>query len=165
MPFKPVPGVGPSNAAIMLIGEAPGAEESVVEEPFVGQAGRMLDKLLLAAGLDRSSIYVSNLVKCRPTVGKRNRPPSSKEIKECRGWILKEIDAVKPKVMFTLGKLPTFNLLSLKSTDKLTNYIGKEFAFEGGVIIPNYHPSFLMQYGKKEIDLAISIFKMGVKYL
>jgi len=165
MPFKPVPGIGNNHATIMLIGEAPGAEESIIEEPFVGQAGRMLDKLLEAAGLDRASLYVSNLVKCRPCNGNKNRAPTQKEIKACNGLILKEILAVKPQVIFTLGKLPTFNLLKLKSTDKLTNYIGKEIVVDGYTIIPNFHPSYIMQYGKKEMEMAIEVFKIGHKYL
>ncbi len=179
MPFKPVPGIGPLNAKIMLIGEAPGEDESIIEEPFVGQAGKMLDRLLFEAGLNRKEIYIANLVNCRPIDGKKNRAPTVKEIKACKHWLIKQIELVKPKVIFTLGRLPTNHVLGLKSTAKLQDYIGVKFNrwvdmygiltigldINHTIVIPTYHPSFLMQYGKKEIAQAISVFKMGLEYL
>lgn len=168
MPFKPVVGIGPSNASIMIVGEAPGEDESIAEEPFIGQAGMMLNKLLQAAGLNRDELYIANLVNCRPTEGKRNRPPTKAEITACNGWLIKQILSVRPKVIFTLGKLPTFNLLKLKTASKLHDYIGKESEWKRDdfecKIIPNLHPSYVMQYGKKEVQLTSDIFKMGLKF-
>ncbi len=169
MPFKPVTGIGPSNASIMIVGEAPGEDESIAEEPFIGQAGMMLNKLLQGAGLNRNDLYIANLVNCRPTEGKRNRPPTKAEINACNQWLISQILAVRPKVIFTLGKLPTFNLLGLKTTAKLHDYIGKESEWKRGdfqcKIIPNLHPSYVMQYGKKEVQLTSDIFKIGLKYV
>lgn len=174
MPFHPVPGIGPTNAKIMIIGEAPGEDESMIEEPFVGQAGMMLNRLLSEAGLDRKLLYITNLVKCRPINGKKNRPPTKAEISACTGWIADEITSVNPKLIFTLGKLPTVRMLGLKSTIKLHDYIGTNNNFHihdcmgehiNINVIPNLHPSFLMQYGKKEIAQAVSVFKMGIEYL
>lgn len=179
MPFHPIPGVGPLNAKIMLIGEAPGEDESLIEEPFVGQAGKMLDRLLSEAGLVRKDLYIANLVNCRPVDGKRNRAPTAKEIKACMPWLIKQIEIVRPKAIFTLGRLPTSRILGLKSTAKLQDYIGIKFnrwVSCGNIttlgldechttVIPNYHPSFIMQYGKKEIAQAVSVFEMGLRYL
>lgn len=174
MPFSPVTGTGNPSAKILLVGEAPGEDESLVEEPFVGMAGRMLDRLLKEAGLNRTSIHITNLVKCRPTVGKKNRPPTKKEIKACTGWIADEIMLIKPKVIFTLGKLPTIHLLNLKSTMKLHDYVGtlNNFHIHDCMgehinidVIPNLHPSYIMQYGKKEISLAVDTFKKGLLYV
>ncbi len=174
MPFSPVTGVGNPNAKILLVGEAPGEDESIIEEPFVGMAGRMLDRLLKEAGLNRESIHITNLVKCRPTVGKKNRPPTKAEIKACTGWIADEIMLIKPKVIFTLGKLPTVRLLNLKTTIKLHDYVGtlNNFHIHDCMgehvnidVIPNLHPSYIMQYGKKEISLAVDTFKKGLLYV
>ncbi len=168
MPFNPVPSVGPQDAPILLIGEAPGEDESIVEEPFVGIAGQMLNRLLESAGLSRSSILIANVVNCRPTVNnewKKNRPPSRAEIKTCQGWLFKQIEEAKPRVIFTLGKIPTYVVLGLKPTFKLHDYIGNTYQYGEADVIPNLHPSYIMQYGKKEVQLASDIFKMGLKYV
>lgn len=173
MPFKPVPGVGPLKADIFVVGEAPGEDESILEEPFVGLAGKMLDKLLVEAGIDRSSIYISNVVNCRPTEGKRNRPPTRTEIKTCQGWLVKQILEVQPKLIFTLGKIPTCTVLGLKTAIKLHDYIGTKqnlhikgtFENINIAVIPNLHPSYVMVYGKKEVQTAVRIFREGLEYV
>ena len=177
MPFKPVAGIGPKRASVMIVGEAPGEDESIAEEPFVGACGRFLNKMLREAGIEREEVYVANTVNCRPTVdnlGKRNRPPSRSEIKTCQGWLFKQITEVQPKVIFTLGKIPTCSLLNLKATAKLQDFIGKPyivpFSIEdlhdyAPIVIPTYHPSYLMVYGKKEYNIGIQTFKEGLKIL
>jgi DNA polymerase len=169
MPFKPVSGIGPINSSIMIVGEAPGQDESVIEEPFVGQAGRMLDVLLKDSGINRQKTFICNTVNCRPTNdGKKNRPPSKTEINSCKHWLLKQIDLVKPKLIFTLGKIPTHVLLSLKPSFKLADYLGQPVKYIQNeveyIIVPNYHPSYIMQYGKKEVNTAIEIFKKGLEH-
>lgn len=168
MPFFPVPGIGQVNSSIMIVGEAPGEDEAIAEEPFVGLAGKMLDRLLNQAGITRKSVYIANVVNCRPTEGKKNRPPSRTEIKACSSWLYKQIELVKPKVIFTLGKIPSILLLKEKSTFKLHDHIGivhKVADLDGIDIIPNLHPSYIMQYGKQEVEQAIDIFKLGHNYI
>lgn len=165
MPFSPVCGVGPKNASIMIVGEAPGQDESMAEEPFVGQCGRLLDRLLSEAGINRHEVYITNTVKCRPFEGKKNRPPSRCEIKSCHDWLFQEIDLIQPRLIFTLGKIPTYTLLSLKPTFKLGDYVGKVSKYNGIDVIPQWHPSWLLQYGKKQLDLAREIFRLGLNYI
>ena len=160
----PVPGVG-REATMMLVGEALGKDEAILEEPFVGQCGKLLDKLLGEAGLDRKRLFITNTVKCRPTKnnGKSNRPPSKEEIDACKGWLWQEIKLVKPKCIITLGKVPTYTLLSkqLKKTYKLGPIVGTEFIvdFCDSRIFPAYHPSFLMMCGKDKIKETVNLFK------
>lgn len=164
MPFSPISGIGNTYAKIMLVGEAPGEDESIAEEPFVGQCGRLLDKMLIESGIQRSDIYIANTVNCRPThdnLGKKNRPPTKQEINTCKTWLFQQINVIQPKVIFSLGKIPTSTILSLKSTITLTDYIGKKFDFQGSTVIPLYHPSFLLQYGKKYTELTIKYLKEG----
>lgn len=104
-------GEGPMQPLLMLIGEAPGEQESLAGRPFVGKAGKNLDHFLELAGLRREEIYISNAVKIRPTkVGKTgrlsNRPPTKEEIALFRPWLLREIEEVQPKVIATLGNVP-----------------------------------------------------------
>ena len=99
-----VDGAGPTDAKIMMIGEAPGEEEDKQGLPFVGRGGKVLDKALGFIGVDRDSIYITNLVKCRPP---ENRNPAPSEIKECKDTLIDEVFSVRPKIIITLGKIPS----------------------------------------------------------
>jgi DNA polymerase len=168
MPLGPVTSVGPELPSILIVGEAPGEDESIAEEPFVGLAGQLLNKLLNNAGLKRDSILIANVVNCRPTLNnewKKNRPPSRTEIKACQGWLFKQIEVTKPKLIFTLGKIPTYVVLGLKPTFKLHDYIGKVQKYNEIDVIPNLHPSYVLQYGRSEVELSTDIFRMGLKYI
>ena len=106
-------GEGPQNPRLMLIGEAPGEQETLMGRPFVGKAGKNLDHFLELAGMRREEIYISNAVKIRPTKTGRtgrisNRPPTREEIALFRPWLLREIDLVAPQVIATLGNVPLF---------------------------------------------------------
>jgi len=103
-----VNGVGPDDADVQFIGEAPGANEDEHGEPFVGRSGDVLDDALLAAGLEREAIRISNCVRCRPP---ENRDPTDEELANCRGYLESEIAAVDPEVIVTLGKVPSEHLL------------------------------------------------------
>jgi DNA polymerase len=103
-----VNGVGPDDADVQFIGEAPGANEDEHGEPFVGRSGDVLDDALLAAGLERKAIRISNCVRCRPP---ENRDPTAEELANCRGYLESEIAAVDPEVIVTLGKVPSEHLL------------------------------------------------------
>lgn len=161
---KPVPGIGWSSR-IILLGEALGEDESMLEEPFVGQCGQLLNKILKDAGLKREELYITNVVKCRPTdTGKKNRPPSSDEITSCRQWLLDELLFTVPKVVVTLGKIATYEVLkpNIKKSFKLSDMIGKQYKsdYTDGIIIPCQHPSWLLQYGKDKYNDAVNLFKM-----
>jgi len=161
----PVPGVGPVDAKLMLVGEALGEDESLLEEPFVGKCGQLLDKILLDAGLKREDLYITNVVKCRPTneSGKANRPPSSEEIFFCKSWLWQEIKLVNPKCIVTLGKVPTHTLLRtyLNKNFTLGKVFGKNFKVDycDSIIVPCWHPSYLMMHGRKHVDSTTELLK------
>ena len=156
-----VSGVGPDNAKIMIIGEAPGETEDLTGEPFVGRAGKLLDKILESAGLNRKNVYITNTVKCRPP---KNRTPTPQEIDNCGVYLWLEIQQVKPRLIITLGKTPLVKLLKLKKTIKLGDYIGREIFKEwpniNTTILPAYHPSHLLQHGKKHLEDTQKLFNM-----
>lgn len=163
---SPVPGIGPQNAQIMFVGEALGEDESIYGEPFVGRCGRFMNvQMLSPAGIKREDLYITNTVKCRPTKGNANRPPSDVEITKCKGWLWEEIKLVKPKVIVTLGKIPTYTLLNkeLKKSFTLKSVIGKSFDMDfNGIktkVYPLYHPSYLMVRNRKAIDDNVKVLK------
>jgi len=142
-----VHGEGSINARVMLIGEAPGEQETLLRRPFVGKAGKNLDEFLEIAGIDRGELYVSNTVKFRPTkisdAGRVvNRPPTREEINLFLPWLKKEIEIVAPEVVVTLGNVPLKALLGPKAV------IGSEhgkWSETGGVkLYPMYHPASLI---------------------
>lgn len=140
----PVHGEGPVGATVMLIGEAPGEQETIARRPFVGKAGKNLDTFLEVAGLDRSQLYVSNVVKLRPwklskAGNKVNRPPTRGEISDFSPWLFREIEIVQPKVIVTLGNVPLGALTDSKHT--VGNYHGRLFRSERGLLYPMYHPA------------------------
>lgn len=161
---KPVCGVGRVDVKldIVFIGEALGEDEALLEQPFVGMCGKFLDKMLNKAELNRSELYITNTVKCRPTKnnGKANRPPSDDEIKACKTWLWKELQVIKPKAIVTLGKVPTGTILS-KKTFSLGEMVGKGYnpGWMDTVVFPCYHPSYIMVRAKHKEDEAVSLFK------
>lgn len=148
---RPVPGIGPINAKLFIVGEALGKDESIVEEPFVGLCGQFLTKSLEQVGIDRKRCYISNVVKCRPTdTGKKNRPPSKKEIEACYPWLNREIDFIKPRVILGLGKIAMNFLLNTKAPMK--GMTGEIYDCNGSQCICTYHPSYILVHGKKELS-------------
>ena len=114
-------GEGPETPVLMLIGEAPGEQETLLGRPFVGKAGKNLDRFLELAGLERNQIYISNTVKLRPTkTGKTgrisNRPPTKDEIALFRPWLIREIELIRPRMIATLGNVPLQALTATKQT-------------------------------------------------
>lgn len=157
----PVPGTG-KGRKIMIVGEAPGVNEVMIGLPFVGAAGRMLHSILGKAQVSLNDVYITNTVKCRPcdAAGAKNRPPTDAEITACKDYLLEEIKSVAPKYIFTLGKVPTYTLLrkELKKSFKMKDIAGHVFLYDNIEVRPNYHPSYLMQYGKDVIQTATNIF-------
>jgi DNA polymerase len=133
-------GVGNPNARLMFVGEAPGADEDMQGEPFVGRAGQLLTKIIEAIGLSRADVYIANVIKCRPP---GNRNPEPLEVETCRPFLLRQIDAIQPKVIVALG---TFAAQALLQTDTpISRLRGRAQTFRGGItLIPTFHPAFLL---------------------
>jgi len=130
-----VPGEGDNDADIMLIGEGPGKNEDEQGRPFVGRAGDLLTDLLKSAGLSRAEVFITNVVKCRPP---ENRDPRKSEINKCNPYLNRQIRAIDPRVIGTLGNHATETLVDEKGISKIH---GKEFEYEGKILIPLYHPA------------------------
>ncbi len=134
-------GVGDKNADWMYIGEGPGAREDVVGEPFVGQAGKLLDNMLAAIQLKRGhNVYITNIVKCRPP---NNRNPSEDEARQCAPYLARQIELIKPKLIVALGKVAAQNLLD--SQDSIASLRGKIHSYSGIPLIVTYHPAYLLR--------------------
>lgn len=135
-----VPGEGSLSAELMFIGEAPGRDEDIQGIPFVGRAGRLLTRIINAMTLERSDVFISNVIKCRPP---DNRNPNRVEIAACQGYILEQIELIKPKVIVTLGNIPT--QFFLKTTRGITALRGEFQTFQGIRVMPTFHPSYLVR--------------------
>lgn len=153
-----VHGEGSPGARVMLIGEAPGEQETLQRRPFVGKAGKNLDEFLSLAGIDRSQLYVSNAVKLRPTklsaAGRVvNRPPSREEIKLFLPWLRREIELVAPQAIVTLGNVPLRALLGSGYTIGQCHGAWQEL--DGRRLYPMYHPaSLIYNPGLREVYAA-----------
>ncbi len=130
-----VPGEGPENAEIMFIGEAPGFHEDRQGRPFVGAAGQYLDELLGLIGIDRSKVYITNVVKCRPP---GNRDPLPYEIEACRPYLDRQIELIHPKVIATISR---FAMMRWFPDKKISEIHGNPKRFGDIVVVPMYHPA------------------------
>ena len=135
-------GVGNRAAQWLIIGEAPGAEEDRQGEPFVGRAGKLLNNMLLAIGLQREEVYIANIVKCRPP---NNREPAAEEAQTCAPFLARQIALIKPKIILAVGRVAAQNLL--KTDRPVGNLRGKHFYYEQTDIpvIVTYHPAYLLR--------------------
>lgn len=131
-----VGGVGPQDAEVVFIGEAPGRDEVEQGEPFVGNAGRVFDSLLTEAGIDREAVYVTNLVKVRPP---ENRNPRREEIEAWRPLLRAEIDRIDPDVVVPLGAFASRELLETDAP--IGELRGETYDVDGHVVVPTYHPA------------------------
>lgn len=134
-------GVGKEDADLLLIGEAPGEEEDLKGEPFVGMAGQLLTRILKSIGFDRKDVYITNVVKCRPP---HNRNPQHEEIKACEPYLVKQISIIKPKIICALGAFAAQTLL--KTGEKISLLRGRFYNYQGTKLMPTYHPAFLLRY-------------------
>ena len=138
-------GQGNPNAHLMLLGEAPGKHEDETGLPFVGKSGMLLTKTLSCIGVDRNNIFITNSVKCRPPL---NRKPTLEESRIYKNlFLLKEIEIIKPKVICTLGSTALETLL--EEPVKITTLRGKELAFQDSILIPTYHPAYILRNPKE----------------
>lgn len=138
---RSVPGVGDERAEWMFVGEGPGAEEDARGEPFVGQAGRLLDNMLAAIGLGRErNVYIANVVKCRPP---GNRTPEPSEADACRPYLERQIELVGPRVVIALGRSAASLLLGTDAS--IASLRGRVHRYQGRPLIVTYHPAYLLR--------------------
>ena len=142
-------GVGNPAAALMFVGEAPGADEDLQGEPFVGRAGQLLTKIIEAIGLARSDVYIANVIKCRPP---GNRNPAPEEVSTCQPFLFRQIDIIRPRVIVALG---TFAAHTLLGTDApISRLRGRVHEFRGGSkLVPTFHPAFLLRSPDRKRDV------------
>ncbi len=138
-------GVGNPEAEVLFIGEAPGANEDARGEPFVGRAGKLLDDMLAMIGLDRSKIYITNSVKCRPP---QNRDPLNTEKDACRGYLRRQVELMRPKIIVCLGRISAAEII--KDDFKITQEHGQFFERGGIQMMALYHPAALLRDPRKK---------------
>jgi DNA polymerase len=146
-------GVGDPQARLMFIGEAPGKNEDLKGEPFVGAAGKLLDELLASIGIERSQIYIANMVKCRPP---GNRDPEPAEIETCAPFLARQIELIGPDVIATLGRFAAHYVLGVSTP--ITALRGKLYHRDGRQIVPVFHPAAALYDGSKR-DVLFDDFK------
>lgn len=149
-------GEGPRDASILFIGEGPGAQEDLTGRPFVGRSGNLLSELMEEAGVPRDRVFITNMVKCRPP---ENRNPSRQELLACRGWLEDLLSILKPKLVVSVGNVPTQSLLSTKQG--ITSLRGRFHSVViSGVELslrPLFHPAYLLRYRSREEGKPISL--------
>src|SRR2546423_11332831 len=154
-------GVGSPRAEIMFVGEAPGADEDQQGEPFVGRAGQLLNNMISAMGIRREDVYIANIIKCRPP---GNRTPEREECETCSPFLMRQIAAIKPKVIVALGAVAAKTLLAINAP--MSELRGRWFDFRGTKLAVTYHPAFLLRdpRQKKETwkDLQMVMKDLGL---
>ncbi len=155
-------GVGATQARVVMFGEAPGADEDRVGEPFVGAAGQLLDKILAASGLHRPDVYILNALKCRPP---NNRTPTELEIENCRPFFESQLEAIQPEYIVCWGAVAVRAVL--RSTESVGRLRGKFHAFRGAKVMVTYHPAYLLRNpDAKRLtwdDMKMLIKEMGMQ--
>ena len=141
-------GAGNPDARLLFIGEGPGSEEDKQGQPFVGAAGRLLSKIIQAMNLTRDQVYICNIIKCRPP---GNRNPEPEEIKVCMPYLLRQIDAVSPEFICTLGSVAARTLLG--TTEYISKLRGRFHEYRGIKVMPTYHPAYLLRNPEKKRDV------------
>lgn len=156
-----VPGTGSCRSKLMLIGEAPGKDEDLKGEPFVGRAGKLLDEALQEAGVHRSEVFIANLVKCRPP---NNRRPRKDEVEACSEYLRSELEAVRPRVVCVLGQTAAKALLSTR--EKMSVAVGsmKRTTIHGKVVqlIVSYHPAACL-YQRRHVTAFKKAIRKSVR--
>ncbi len=133
-------GVGDPHASLMIVGEAPGRDEDLQGEPFVGRAGQLLTNMLKAIQLERADVYIANVLKCRPP---NNRQPAPDEIVACSGILRDQIRAIRPRIILTLGTFATQAILNTTAT--ISSLRGRFHPVDGVQVMPTFHPAYLLR--------------------
>ncbi len=157
---RTVPGEGDVRARLMFVGEAPGADEDRLGRPFIGAAGQLLDKMIVAMGFTRDQVFIANVLKCRPP---GNRDPQEHEVAACLPYLRAQIALIRPAVICSLGKHATQALLERK--DSLSRLRGRFFDYRGTPLLPTFHPSYLLRTpadkGPAWKDLQLIMQRLG----
>lgn len=156
---KFVYGVGNPNADVLFIGEAPGAREDELGEPFVGRAGQLLDKILAAIEFSRQDVYIANILKCRPP---GNRDPQSDEMESCFPYLKEQIKLIKPKLICALGRIAAQALMN--TTTPLGKMRGKWHLYEGVPMMVTYHPAALLRFQSYKKDTWEDMKMLKARY-
>jgi len=133
-------GVGNPDARLMFVGEAPGADEDVQGEPFVGRAGQLLTRIIEAISLKREDVYIANVIKCRPP---GNRNPEQDEVETCEPFLFRQVDVIQPKVIVALGTFAARTLL--RTLDPISRLRGRVYDYRGARLVPTFHPAYLLR--------------------
>ena len=149
-------GVGDPDADVLLVGEAPGFNEDLQGEPFVGAAGQLLNRLLGEIGLSRDDVYIANVIKCRPP---NNRDPAQDEVDSCKDYLRAQITLIDPNVVVTLGNFAT--KLLLRTETGITRMRGRTYSWwQGRTLVPTYHPAAALRSGERLIGDMQSDFAL-----
>jgi DNA polymerase len=151
-------GVGNKNADLMFVGEAPGESEDKSGIPFVGRAGKLLDKYLEAVGIDRDEVYIANILKCRPP---NNRDPLPEEQEVCMDYLREQVRLIKPKIIVCLGRISAMKLIN--PDFRITKEHGTFFKKGAFEIVAVYHPSLLLRDPSKREEMLIDMKKIKAK--
>jgi uracil-DNA glycosylase family 4 len=161
-----VPGQGPVPSALMLVGEAPGADEDAVGIPFVGMSGKLLDRMLKSADLSRSDIFITNVCRCRPP---GNRTPEASEINACKAWLWREIRVCDPLVIVAMGGTAAKLLLRGNSSFRISKVVDQaqkvDFLRQGGIVVPAYHPSYLLHNNMDKLEGMVKTLIKVQRYI
>lgn len=155
-------GVGDHHADWLIIGEAPGAEEDKQGEPFVGRAGKLLNNMLFALGLQREQVFIANILKCRPP---KNRDPKPGEVDACSSYLREQIDLIQPKIILAVGRIAAQNLM--KTGTPIGKMRGRryQYADTGIPVVVTYHPAYLLRSTREkrkawqDLQLAMRVYK------
>lgn len=150
-------GVGNKEADLLIVGEAPGFNEDAKGEPFVGRAGQLLDEMLRAIHLDRSKVYIANILKCRPP---NNRDPKPEEVAQCTPFLENQIALLQPKIMLAVGRIAAQFLL--KTTISLSRLRGQQFTYGENKtpLLVTYHPAYLLRSPHEKPKALIDLLKV-----
>jgi DNA polymerase len=140
-------GVGNPRADLVFVGEGPGYDEDQRGEPFVGKAGQLLDKMIVAMGLQRGDVYICNVVKCRPP---GNRNPEPDEVEACEPFLRRQLEAIAPRIIVALGKFAAQTLL--QSNAPISALRGRWHSYQGIRLMPTFHPAFLLRSPDRKRD-------------
>jgi len=151
-------GVGDPAAEVLFVGEAPGEREDALGEPFVGKAGALLDDMLAMIGLDRSRIYITNSIKCRPP---QNRDPLNTEKEACAPFLQRQLELMQPKIIVCLGRISAMEMI--KSDFKITQEHGQFFEKNGVLMTALYHPAALLRDTDKKPDTFVDLKRLQAK--
>ena len=151
-------GVGDPQAEVLFVGEAPGEREDALGEPFVGKAGQLLDDMLTMIGLDRSRIYITNSIKCRPP---QNRDPLNTEKEACAPFLQRQLQLMQPKIIVCLGRVSAMEMI--KPDFKITQEHGQFFEKNGVLMTAIYHPAALLRDTDKKPDTFVDLKRLQAK--